>query len=383
MRILRTIESFYPVVSGPANQAFKISQELEKRGIRSPILTSNYNAESSSKTQKICKVEVFRFPVRCRFMKYFVTPDMKKKLKDFDIIHAHNYRSYQTAISFKAAKSSEKPFVISVHGSLLTYAHYLKGLAKIPYIVYDKCGGKRIINDADAVIVNSKQEYQDAAEYGVKKEKVHIIPAGINIDEYSPLDKEENTLKILFVGRLSRKRNLEPIIKAAALLKKKIIKTSKKRIQFLIVGGEAKSSDTSRSGYLNELKQFATNLEVMDIIKFVGEKKGEELKKYYRTSDIFIYTSLSENFGQTILEAGAAGLPLICTKVGIAPEIINNNTNGFLIIGKPDEITERIIDLFDKKKRENFGKITREIIREKFNWDKILDKYVQIYHDIL
>ncbi|MEA3230096.1 MAG: glycosyltransferase family 4 protein, partial [archaeon] len=328
LTVLRTIESFYPFMSGPANQAYRISSELEKRGIKSPVLTTNYKAGKAPRHQKIKGVEVFRFPIRWGFMKYLITPSMRKKLSKFDIIHAHNHRSYQTAIAFKAAKKYGKPFIINTHGSLLGYDHYLKGLAKIPYVIYDLFGGKNLIKKADAVIVNSNEEYLDALRYGVKKSKIHLLPVGINVNDYSPLKKQKNTVKILFVGRISRNRNIEPIIRAAAILKNK---KQKQKIIFTIVGGEAKSSDTSKSGYLAEMKLLTKNISVDDIVQFVGEKRGDELKKEYRTADIFVYTSDSENFGQTILEAGASGLPIICTPVGIAPELITDGKNGFLV----------------------------------------------------
>jgi glycosyltransferase involved in cell wall biosynthesis len=380
IRVLRTIESFYPYVSGPANQASRISKGLEKREIRSPILTSNYKAEKSPKHERMGGVEVYRFPIRWKFMKYFYTPSMKRMLTDFDIVHAHSYRGYQTGLAYKMARRMGKPFVISTHGSLLGYSHHLKGIMKLPYLLYDLFGGKKLIRYADAIIVNSKEEYKDAKDYGINKDRIHLVPVGVNIDEYSPLEKETRSFKVLFVGRISRNRNVEPIIKAAAIIKQKL---PKKKIKFRIVGGEEKSSDTSKSGYLEELKILAKELDVSDMVEFTGPKYDEELRKEYRTAHIFVYTSLSENFGQTMLEAGAAGLPMICTKVGIAPEIITSGKNGFLVKGEPEEIANRITELFGKEKRERFGALTREKVRKNFNWDEIIDKYLEIYKKVL
>lgn len=380
LTVLRTIESFYPYVSGVANQAFNISKRLEKKGIRSPILTSSYRAEKSPSHEWMEGAEVYRFRIKSRFMKYFYTPDIRKMLKDFEIVHSHSCRSYQTEIAFKTAKKLGKPFVISTHGSLLGYDHFLKGFAKLPYIAYDLAVGKKIIKKANAIIVNSKEEYQDAIEYGIKKDRLHLIPVGIDIDEYSPLKKDGDVLKILFVGRISRNRNVEPIIKAAGMLKKK--KTIQK-FKFVIVGGEEKSSETSKTGYLDELKELTKKIRVTDIVEFTGPKYDEKLREQYRTADIFVYTSLSENFGQTMLEAGAAGLPMICTKVGIAPEIITNGKNGFLVKGNPEEIAKRVVELFDNEKRRQFGELTREKVRRNFNWDEIINKYLKIYQKVL
>ena len=389
MRVIRTIESFYPVISGPANQVFMISNELEKKGIKSPVLTSNYKAKKSPFKEKFERVNVLRFDYSFKIMKYLVTPTIKEAFKKFDIVHCHSHRSYQTAISYKQAKKYGKKFVISPHGSLLGYSQYLKGIAKLPYIIYDIFGGKQMIKNADAVIVNSKKEYCDAIKYGVSENKLHLLPVGIHINEYSPMKKKSDVFRVLFVGRICKNRNIAPIIKAAKIIKKEIANNKKfkknkkiKKIEFLIVGGEVKTSDTNKSGYLSSMKQLSKDLDVTDYVKFLGEKRGKELKKYYRTSDVFVYTSDSENFGQTILEAGAAGLPIICTKVGIAPEIIKNGQNGFLVKADASQIADRIQRLFETKKREKYGKKTREIVRNNFSWDVIISEYIKIYKTI-
>jgi glycosyltransferase involved in cell wall biosynthesis len=378
MVVVRTIESFYPRMSGPANQAFFISKRLEKKGIRSPVLTSDYEAMRSPAHQKMDGVEVFRFPIMLRIMKYFYTPGMKKELEGFDIVHAHSHRSYQTALGFRAARKAGKPFVISTHGSLLGYDQYLKGLAKLPYMIYDLFSGKKIIRNADMVFVNSRKEYKDATRYGVDKKRICLVPSGVDVDDYTPLKKKEGTIRILFVGRIARNRNIGPIIKAVALLKDR-----PERIEFIVVGSEVKTSDTSRQGYLSELRQLAKDSGAAGIVRFVGEKRGDELKKIYRTSHIFTYTSLSENFGQTILEAGAAGLPIICTRVGIAPEIITDGKNGFLVKGEPNEIADRIIKLFNRQRRERFGRITRKLVKERFCWESITRKYIDVYRSLV
>jgi len=378
IKVLRTIETFYPNVTGPANQAFQISSRLEKKGIESPIATTNFRAEKSKRTEKISGVTVIRFPVRFRIMQYTVAPELKRFLEkeECDIIHAHNYRGYHTQAGFKAARKRGLPFVISTHGGLLGYEQYLKGPAKLPYILFDFVTGKKAALQADAVVVNSKKEYEDALRYGVKREKLHLIPVGIDISEYSPLPKNDKELNVLFVGRITQNRNVEPIIKAVAELRKK---KPEQKIRLIIVGGEVKTSSTNKGGYLDELKNLAKELNVSDIVEFTGPKYGTELRKHYRATDIFVYTSLSENFGQTILEAGAAGLPMICTRVGIVPEIIQNGKNGFIVKGEPKEIAARITELFDKNKREAFGRKTREIVRQKFDWESIIQKYLQVY----
>ncbi len=151
---------------------------------------------------------------------------------------------------------------------------------------------------------------------------------------------------------------------------------NKENIKLTIVGGEVKSSETSKTGYVDELKKLAKGLN----IDFIGPKYGKELIEYYKKSNIFVYTSFYENFGQTMLEAGAAGLPIIATKTGIANDIVKDDKTGFIVgPDNPKEIAEYIMMLKDKNKRELFGKRIREIVKENFDWEKIVNKYVKVY----
>ena len=368
MKVIRTIESFYPCVSGPANQAFKISESLYRKGIESPIFTTDFNVKNVKPIEYFGDVLVRRFNVKRKIMKYCFTPSMKKAFGDFDVVHSHNYRSYQTSLGYKMAKNRKKPFVINTHGNLLAYKNFNMGfLSKIPYYAYDFLTLKKVVKKADMVIAATLQEYKEALEFGVKKENLRIIPVGININEYEPAKKDSLMLNLLFVGRIARNRNLEPIIKAMKLLKD---------VKLTIVGGEIKSSETSKTGYVDELKKLAHGLN----IEFTGPKYGKELINYYKKADIFVYTSFYENFGQTILEAGAAGLPIIATKVGVANDIVKDDKTGFIVgPNNPKKIAEYVMELKDRKRRVIFGKRIREIVKKNFDWENIIEKYVEVY----
>jgi len=375
MKILRTIESFYPFMSGPANQAFMISKNLGKNKIESPIFTTDYKAKSKPSEEVYKGIRVKRFKIKKSYMKYFYTPDLSGEIISYkpDLIHAHNYRSYQTEIAYKSAKKLNIPFIINTHGGLIGYKTITKGIKKVPYWVYDKARGVKLIDDADAVIVSSRQEYEEALAFGVAKVKLHIIPMGIDIKEYESVKrtKKDDKLVLLFIGRIGRDRNVMPIIKAMESL-------NNKDIELRIVGGAEKRSDTEKPGYLKELKDYSKK-KVLNVI-FTGPKYNNELKKEYRNADIFVYTSLWENFGQTLLEAGAAGLPIISTPVGIANDLIIDDKTGYLVDFHDEKnIAEKIRLLQDRKKRLLFGKNLKQNIQVNFDWKKIMMQYNKVY----
>ena len=101
MKVLRTIETFYPYVSGPANQAFQISKRLCEQGIVSPVLTTYCDVdESLPDTESMDGVKIYRYKNQARVMRYCLSFGMVRAFKDFDIIHSHNYRNFQSDMAF-------------------------------------------------------------------------------------------------------------------------------------------------------------------------------------------------------------------------------------------------------------------------------------------
>tara|TARA_B100001123_G_scaffold448430_1_gene609578 strand:+ start:149 stop:487 length:339 start_codon:yes stop_codon:yes gene_type:complete len=101
LKVLRTIESFLPYICGPVNQAFQISNRLEKKGVSSPVYTTFSDVSSNlPKFEKVSRVSIHRFKTQVKLMRYLVSAGMLAHLKSFDILHSHNYRNFQTDSGF-------------------------------------------------------------------------------------------------------------------------------------------------------------------------------------------------------------------------------------------------------------------------------------------
>jgi len=220
-------------------------------------------------------------------------------------------------------------------------------------------------------------EYQDALEFGIDRNRLHIIPMGIDLDEGtlpSPSRIHDAPLHLLFVGRIARVRRVELLLQAAA------------RLTFpwraTIVGGEAQTSSMSPPGYVRELVHLAETLGIRDKVHFAGSQPPDQLRSWYRAADIFIYPSLYENFSQPLLEAAAERLPIISTRVGIAPELIREGETGFIVTGDPASLASRIEMLKDPDVRHTMGNRLRQRVKEQFGWDQIIDRYLDLYQSL-
>jgi len=268
-----------------------------------------------------------------------------------------------------------KPFVLNTHGSLLGFKNYLPLIVqRLPYHLYDILTLKASAKRAQAIIVSSKLEYEDAIEFGITKEKIHIIPMGVEVEDIKKEQDNSEKLQILFVGRIARVRRVEILINAVSRL----------TIPFhlTIVGGEEKTSSVTRSGYYNELRMLTSQLKLNNNVTFTGKKSPEELKALYKSSNIFVYPSLYENFGQPLIEAAAHGLPLISTPVGVARDIIIDGETGYEVTGKIEEVKDRIESLNDPDLRLKMGQQIQAKIKKRFDWKNIMTQYMELYSSL-
>ncbi len=195
---------------------------------------------------------------------------------------------------------------------------------------------------------------------------------GIDLPRIERPQEEDAPLKILFVGRVARVRRVELILRAVSALSRPFT--------FTIVGGEEKTSSLTKPGYLDELKKLCVDLKITDRVVFAGPKPPEALAAFYNAADVFVYPSLYENFSQPILEAGSYGIPIIATRVGIAPEIIEEGVTGFLVSGETENLTQKLEQLGDSSERKKMGLKIQEKVRNKFAWKPIMDQYMELYH---
>jgi len=266
--------------------------------------------------------------------------------------------------------------VLNTHGSLLGYKKYLSSpLQRLPYRIYDFATLKSSALRAQAVVVSSKLEYSDAIEFGIDRNKIHIIPMGIDgiekIDEAGKADSGE--LQLLFVGRIARVRRVELILRA--------VKKLSIPWKLTVVGGEAETASVARSGYLDELKELCRTLNITDKVCFIGFKTPGELKDFYNAADVFVYSSKYENFSQPLLEAGAAGLPIVSTNVGIASEIAEDG-GAVLSKGDAEEIADCIKSLQDPELRLKMGIAAQKSIQKRFDWKVIMQNYLDLYRSL-
>ena len=162
--------------------------------------------------------------------------------------------------------------------------------------------------------------------YGVKKEKIHVIYNGVDLKRFSSSKSKAN--EIIYVGRLVEGKGVQIILHALSQLKEDY--------HFSIVGD---------GPYRDELEQLSEKLGIQSNITFYGSQK--EVYNYLNDSSVFIHVPLlEEGFGITVVEAMAAGTTIISTYSGGIPEIITDRLNGYMVNrNNIDSLAEQIRDV--------------------------------------
>jgi len=340
-RILICTGLFPPDIGGPASYAATLANALMERGFSVEILTysggrkikpKEKDEKSRPQAGKFKVVRVSRkWPKGLRHLIYFFKA--LSLAKRSDVVLALNAVSAGLPALW-AAKARKKKFFVKIVGD---YAwETAVNLGKTYLLIDDfqktkKHGWIGILHkyqvktckEADGVIVPSRYLAEMVKNWGVPEGKIKVIYNGV---DFKPLDisKEEARKKIgiagniiLSIGRLVPWKGFRMVIK----IMPRLLEIN----QFfrLVIVGDGPERKT--------LESIVKNLRLENKVYLVGRKSKEELAVYMAAADIFVLNTAYEGFSHQILEAMAAGLPVITTAVGGNREIIRQGENGFMV----------------------------------------------------
>jgi glycosyltransferase involved in cell wall biosynthesis len=292
-----------------------------------------------------------------------------KKIKP-DILHAHFAADY----GFMGALSGFHPFVLTAWGSDILFGPQESTLLK--WVV------KFTLKKADCITCDANHLANAMVEFGAIPEKIKLINFGIDTHKFKGRPKNEtlraklqlapNTPTVISLRSLNPIYDLESLIKAAPLILAKVPET-----KFIIVG------DGEQKTYLKEL---AVSLGVKERINFVGLVANNELTDYLSLADVYVSTSLSDaGLASSTAEAMACELPVVITNFGDNPKWVNDGQGGFLVPLKSHRVlAEKIIYLLrDEETRKKFGQVNRNIIMEKNDYYREMEKVECIYQNLI
>lgn len=291
------------------------------------------------------------------------------KINKIDLVHCHLDIAY--ILGSIAAIIARVPVVFGFQN--IADERYLSYYKVIKYIE------KAISLFTDKIIVESKAVKNVLLSWGIKQEKLAIIPNGVEVPDNfkAVIDKSEDIIKELglegcfLVGNIARLvdfKNHRLLLNAAV----KVV-SIKPEVRFLIIG------DGPLRG---ELEHLSNKLGISKNVIFLGTVM--DFERYLQLFDIFVLCSYTESSPMALLHALAYGRPVISTSVGDIPSIIENGINGVLIPSNdPDALAAAIMDLLEAdRKRREIAYAGWQLANEKFSIQTMIDGIEGIYLDV-
>lgn len=316
--------------------------------------------------------EVPSFPIPFYKEYRFAYPGYKKfenKLKEFkpDIIHINSPCSLGLA-AIKYGKNNNTPVVATYHTHFPSYAKYYN-IKQLEFISWNYL--RKLYNRCDRVFVPSITIMDELRQKGFTS--TEYLPHGIDLNLFSKDYKSEDWktslgLKdkkvLLFVGRLVWEKDLRTLAEIYDQ-----ITGLRDDIAFVLVGDGPIKNDLEK---------------LMPGAFFLGFKSGKELSTIYASSDLFVFPSTTETFGNVVLESMASGLVPVCSDEGGASSSIKQNHNGVICKAKDSfEFSKRILALL--KDQTELNRLSENCIEyaSKQSWDNIFATQYQHYIDVI
>jgi len=241
---------------------------------------------------------------------------------------------------------------------------------------------REAIQLADAVIAASQERAELTRRYADRPAKVVYIPNGVDTERFSPAAEADQDLRaqhgigphdplVLTVARLMPVKGIEYLIAAMSSVVK-----CQPRARLLLVG-----DGPLRTGLVQQVA--AAGLQ--ESVVFAGERPNRTIPGYLRACDVAVLSSRIETTSLFALEAMASGKPLIGTRVGGIPELIEDGRTGILVEpGRPDELAEAICDLLaSPERRLAMGAAGRERVVAGFTWRAIAERTAGLYESLV
>ncbi len=344
MKILFVSPEFYPFIGGAENLVLSFCKGLKKAGNEIVVFTSTKKAESFE------GIKVYSFPA---LFKYSNTPinfwgSLLNKVIEKEkpeIIFGSLATPLMVDSAARTAYKKSIPFFLLYHND------YVKqGFTKILLDFYQSLILKKTFALTTKIIATSDYYSKKSSVLKPFLNKTVSVSPFLDLSEFNPknLKPKDNSKMILFIGALNKGQNykgLDYLIKSVSILKEKF-----PLIQLTVIG---------TGNNLSYFKNLSKELNLKKNIFFAGTVSQEKLLSFYSECSALVLPSVnnSEGFGLVLLEAMAFSKPVIGSKAGGIPAVIQHNFNGLLVEPKNEKkLAEAIQFIFENKnKAKEFG----------------------------
>ena len=384
MKLLHVVPTYLPAkrYGGPIYSVHGLCSALVRRGHRVSVITTNVDGPGISAVPVgepvlVDGVQIRYFPSPALRRLYW-SPSMGAALNsrtaDFDCVHLHSIFLWPTWCAARAARRCRVPYVLAPRGMLVKDLVYRRSRwVKQAWI---RLVEKRNIEQAAALHVTSELEAREAEAFGFFLPPIATVPNGIDISSREGKDTRSAALLevlrepdiVVYLGRISWKKGLDRLILAFSRVPKAT----------LVVAGN------DEENYRPKLEQLARQSGIRQRVHFVGPVYGSDKATLLRKAALLVLPSYSENFGNVVLEAMAAGCPVVVTPDVGAASIVEDARAGVVTTGQPEALGDAIAGLLSAEtKRKEMGRRGAAEVSAHYTWDVLAGEMERAYLDVI
>jgi glycosyltransferase involved in cell wall biosynthesis len=373
MRVALVGDEYYPDVGGAPRYAFELSLQLVKLGIEAVVVTHAHSGqpeEDEIAGVRIKRVKGFvpNHPHRAvspllfyRCYKYILDGE-------FDVVHGLDVYSSMALMVIPFARIFRIPCVLTCHtvmdSAFLIFLQRVLGW---------------IFRVGDRLIAVSQASARFSRMLGFSEKRITVVPNGVDLSCFNGEVDAFSMREELGIGdeplvvtalRLIKRKSPELLISAFAKVLK-VVPDAK-----LVIAGSGREEDN--------LSRQIQSLNITNSVFMVGRLAKEKVAQLMAAADVFVLPSKMESFGLTLLEASAAGVPVVCSNAGGIPEVFQDGFDALLYPpGDDNAMAKAIMRLLQDRELAKTISANAVETASKFTWEMTAERTLQVYKEVL
>jgi glycosyltransferase involved in cell wall biosynthesis len=379
MKILHVVPTYVPAWKhgGPIRSVHGLCKALAARGHQVTVFTTDVDtggAVPAGQAVALDGVEVWYFPVGSP-RRFYRSPQMgaalRQRISKFDVGHLHSVFLWPTSAAAREAEWAGVPYIVAPRGMLVP--DLLRRRGRWRKAAWLRFVERRTLARAAGFHATAGLEAEEARKLGLPLPRVFVVPNGID-PEPPPAEAPAAPVLallagppfLLYLGRLSWKKGLDRLIPALARVPDTV----------LAVAGN------DEEGIRPRLEALAREAGVASRVVFLGPVDGADKAALLHGCTALVLPSYSENFGNAVLEAMAAGRPVAVTpEVGLAG-VVRDERAGIVSEGDPILLGDALRALLTDPDREAMGQRGADAVRRRFGWAAVAEQMEEVYREV-
>ena len=381
MRILMISDVYFPRINGVSTSIQTFRSEMQKLGHEVTLITPDYGTDSTP------ELDTIRIPARKvildpedRMMSMSALMKLKDQLhtQNFDLIHVHTpFVAHYAGV--KLSRFLNLPLVITYHTLFEEYLyHYIPFVPRLPLKKLARSFSRAQCNQADTVVAPSSIIVKLLKDYGVEQ-PIEVIPTGIHCDQFSKGNgaafREKHGISnhrkvLLNVSRIAFEKNIGLLLEVVERVRHKIPEVC------LLIAGEG----PARKACMRR----AEELDLQDSIIFVGYlDRDTELLDCYSSADFFVFSSQTETQGLVLLEAMAAGTPVVSVAAMGTRDILIDCAGAQIVENDVDQFSNSLIELLQDEAAQQRLRMACRSSAARWDSQEMAEKMLRHYRSVI